>query len=601
MRRRDLLKLGGGAVLLAACGTSTPPPTSAPTAPTAATAAATAVPASTAAPASAAPAGTSAAPLPSAPAASSTGATPAATRSAGTAAAGPTPTRVVKPGGQLRDSSIADGATLHPYKSTDAASAAYASQVHGVPLLQRDPDTLDFIPYAAESWTLSEDKLTYTFKLRGDLVFSDGHPLTADDYAWTFGQANNPDNKYPYRSQLDQIASYTAPDPKTLVVKVKEPIAPGLERAVGAVSSPLPRHVWERLDWNDPTRNPEILKPTVGAAEWKLLEWVKDDHITFAANDKYFRGRPNFDTYSLRIVPNPTVEFQMFKNGELDLLSPQPSDYKEAKALPIADMYEWQPAAPSWTYIGFNLRRDHVEDVQVRRALSYAVDRQGIIDSVVEGLAKPIYSTYPPTHWVYNPDVARYDYDMNKAKQALKDAGYAPGADGILRKDGKPLELKLLFGPNSNKVREQIAAIVQQSFKQLGVAVEVTGMEFNAFLAALKNDQTEWDMTVLGWTGTLEPDAMRAIWLASSIPDLNFVRYQNQRVEDLFLEGQREFDREKRKAIYGQIQKIISDDAPYVFLYYNLGYAAVNKRIGGVRATPLGITGNDGILSWYVK
>ena len=94
---------------------------------------------------------------------------------------------------------------------------------------------------------------------------------------------------------------------------------------------------------------------------------------------------------------------------------------------------------------------------------------------------------------------------------------------------------------------------------------------------------------------------MRAIWLQATIPDLNAGAYRNQQVEELFLQGQKEFDREKRKAIYGQIQKILADDAAYVFLYYGLGYAAVNKRIGGVRATPLGITADDGILGWYVK
>jgi peptide/nickel transport system substrate-binding protein len=460
MKRRDLLKVGLGAGLMAACGQAVPPtPAAAP--PTAAPAAApTQAPAATAAPAAAATA---------APGAGATSAPAAATKpAAAPAPAGPTPTRVVKRGGTLRDSSIADGSTIHPYKASDSGSSSYAGLIHGVPLADRDPNTLEFKPNAAKSWTISEDKLTYTFTLRDDLKFSDGRALTAEDYAWTFQQASNPENKYPYRSQLDQIASYTAPDPQTVVVKVKEPIAPGLERAIAAVSYPLPKHVWEKLDWNDPTKNAEILKPTVGAAEWKLVEWQRDDHLTVAANDTYFLGRPNLDQYTTRIVPNRSVQLQMFKSGELDLFTPQPSDYKETKALTNAEMYEWAPAAPAWSYMGFNLRRDHVNDVLVRRALSHAIDRQGIIDAVVEGLGKPIYSTYPPTHWVYNPDVPKYEYSLDRARQLLKEAGYTPGGGGVLEKGGKPLKLKLLFGPATNKVRESIATIAQRREDRVG-------------------------------------------------------------------------------------------------------------------------------------
>lgn len=509
--------------------------------------------------------------------------------------------RVVKRGGTFNGATTSDASTLHPYKVTDTAAAQYVDLMHGLPLADRDPATLDFRPYAASSWRVSEDRLTYTFTLRDDLKWSDGQPLTANDYAWTYAQAFNPENKYPYRGTYDSIVSYTAPDARTIVIKVKEPIVVGLERAIGAIVYPLPRRVWETLDWNDPTRNTEIMKPTIVAGPWRLGEWRKDDLITFLPNEHFFKGRANLDAYTIRIVPTPAIAFQMFKSGALDVIAPQPSDFKEASSLAIAERFQWDPAAPSWSYLGFNFRREHIKDPLVRRALSHAIDRQGIIDAVFEGLAKPTYSTFPPTHWTYNPDVAKYPYDLNRAKELLKQAGYAPGSDGIQQKDGKPLKLKLMFGPASSKVREGIATIAQQAFKDIGVGLEVIGLEFNAFTAALRNEQTEWDLNVLGWSGVLEPDSLRVAWMPTYIPELNAGAYRNPAVDKLFDEGIVEFDRAKRKAIYGEIQRTLSEDAGYIFLCYSLGYAFFNKRIGGVTVTPLGTTANDGLLGWYVR
>lgn len=484
---------------------------------------------------------------------------------------------------------------------TDTAASQFVDLIHGLPLARRDSKTLDFVPHAAKAWSVSDDKLTYRFTLRDDLRWSDGTPLTAEDYAWTFKQANDPANKYPYRNTLDRIASYVAPDPTTIVVTVKDPIVIGFERAMSAVSYPLPKHIWQSLDWGDPTKNAEIMKPSVSAGMWTLGEWQRDDRITLRANERYLNGRPKLDAYAVRIVPNPSVGYQMLKKGEIDVLSPQPVDYKEARTLPNVEMFDWQPAAPSWQYLGFNFRREHVKDVAVRRALSHAIDRQGIIEAVFEGLARPTYSTFPPTHWTYNPNVPKYEHDLARARALLKDAGYTAGGDGVLQKGGRPLRLKLLFGPTSSKVREAIATIAQQAFKEIGVALEVVGMEFNAFTAAITNEATEWDINVLGWSGVLEPDGYRVAWMEPYIPALNAGGYRNKRVDELFDLGLVEFDRDKRKAIYQEIQQIVSEDAAYVFLCYNLGYVAVNRRIGGVRATPLGIAADEGMLGWFVR
>jgi peptide/nickel transport system substrate-binding protein len=502
-------------------------------------------------------------------------------------------------GGGMTVASIADAVSLHPFKTSDTASGEYQALVYGGSLLERNPEDISqFRGAFAESWTVGDDKVTYTFRLKPDLVWSDGQPITSADFKWTFEQANNPANAYPYITNLEEIVSYEAPDPRTLVIRLAEPVAIGLEQ-VDQIT-PLPKHVWETLDWNDPSRNPEINKPTVGSGPFMLQEWNRDVGATFVPNDRYFKGKPKLDRYSYRIAGNPQIAFEWLVSGEVDAFTPSPEDYDRAKRQSNLMVCEWWPATGNWSYIGFNLRQPKVQDVRVRQALAHAIDRQALIERVMYGLAQPTYSAYGPTCWCYNPDVPKRDYDLAKARALLDEAGWRPGADGIRTKDGQRLQLNLLYGPNSNKVREKIATIAQASFKDIGVQVDVVGLEWAAYLSALRTPPfTNWDLTVAGWQATIDPHWMYQIWSADNIPELNSGAYNNPEVETLFKKGAREFDPAVRKQIYGDIQRILTEDQPYIYLYQTKSFEVVNNRIGGIKPSPLGLGWN--LEEWYVR
>lgn len=505
-----------------------------------------------------------------------------------------------KRGGNFTEAVTADAKTFHPFQSSDSASGGYQALVYAGGLWDYDPDTLQPRPEAATSWTISDDKLTYTFTLRDDLKWSDGQPMTSADYKWTFEQAAKPENKYPYISNLELIESYQAPDPRTIVVKMKEAIVVGLE-AANAVT-PLPKHVWEKLDWSDPSKNPEIMKPSVVSGRFKLREWKRDDRAIFEANDLYYDGRPLLDAYTVRVVPSQEIAYQMLKSGEVDEAPITPDNYPEAKRLPNLTMYEWWPPAASWGYLGFNLRRPTLQDVQVRRAISHAIDRNAIASQIQNNLAQPTYSVFPPSSWVYNPNVPKYEFDQDKARELLEAAGWKVGQGGIRQKDGKPLKLRVLFGPNTSKVRQRISEVAQQWLREVGIDSEIQGLEWGAYLDVLKAEPYDWDICVLGWNATIEPHWMNQIWREDSIPpegDLNSVAYINKRVEQLFEQGVKEFDFDKRKQIYQEIQQIISSDAPYIFLTYNMSYVGINNRIGGIEVKKTGISHN--LEKWYVK
>lgn len=503
-------------------------------------------------------------------------------------------------GGEYHDVATADAVSFHPYLTTDTTSGAYQGMVWAGGLLRLDEKTLDYIPNMAERYEISPDGLTFTFHLRHGMQWSDGQALTAQDFQWTYDQVKNPDNGFPYLSQLDFIDSYKALDDDTLQIKIKEVYAPALGQMSGLIT-PLPKHIWEKLDWKDPEKNPEINHPTVVSGPYKLVEWKRDQYATFEANDKYwYHGAPNITKYTIEIVPDQDVAYQKMKSGESDTGDITPEKLDEARKLPNVNVYEWWPAAARWSYIGLNMREGYAtHDINIRHGLSYAIDKNLLTDQVMLGQAKRQCSIYPETSWVYNPDVPCYDYDAQKAKDAFAQAGYTFKDGQMVDKEGKQLELKLIYGPNTNKVRELIAVTVQDYLSKIGVKVDIQALEWSSFLDAIHAEKPDWDLFIGGWASTIDPHIMYTIWSKENIPDLNSVAYDNPQVEQLFKEGGATYDTTVRKEKYGEVQKIIADDAPYIFLYYQKAWSGENKRIQGIEPTALGIGWNSD--DWYIQ
>jgi peptide/nickel transport system substrate-binding protein len=215
------------------------------------------------------------------------------------------------------------------------------------------------------------------------------------------------------------------------------------------------------------------------------------------------------------------------------------------------------------------------------------------------GQAKRQCSIYPETSWVYNPDVPCYDYDPEMAVAKFEEAGYTYQDDVMLDADGNPLTLKLVYGPNTNKIRELMAVTVQDYLSDIGVTVEIQAMEWASYLETVTGEGTpEWDMYILGWNSTIEPHIMYTIWSQENIPSLNATGYINEEVEALFKEGGMTYDNEIRKEKYQEIQRIIAEDSPYIFLFYSKARSGQNIRIQGIEPRALGIGWNS--EDWYI-
>lgn len=503
-------------------------------------------------------------------------------------------------GGQYRSTSTSDAVSFHPYVTSDSASSGYQATVWASGLLRLDENTLDYIPNMAESYSISEDGLTFTFKLRPDLKWSDGEPLTAHDFQYAYDNATKPENEYPYLSQLEFIKSYKALDDQTLEVKIGEVYAPALGQMAGLIT-PLPKHIWEKLDWSDPEKNPEILNPTVVSGPYKLKEWKRDQYALFEANESYwYHGAPNITESSVEIVPDSDISYEKMKSGEADTGTILPEQLEEARKLPNVNLYEWWSVSASTTFVGFNLREGFpTHDIHIRYGLNYAVDKETLTDEVMLGQGKRVCSIYPETNWAYTPDVECYDYNLDEAKKEFAQAGYTFTDGKLLDKDGQQLKLKLLYGPNTNKVRELIAVTLQDYLREVGIEVEVQGLEWASFLEAFRSEKPDWDMVILSVNSTPEPHTSFPWWTKDNIPQLNFGAYLNPEVEKLFQEAAATYELKVRKEKYGEIQKIIAQDAPRIFLYYSKSWSGQNKRIQGIIPTRLGIGWNSD--DWYIE
>jgi peptide/nickel transport system substrate-binding protein len=484
--------------------------------------------------------------------------------------------------GELKIATTTEGVTLHPFKVTDTPSEAYISQMFSLPLLEYERDSLALKPMAAASVAESADHRVLTFALRDNLQWSDGHSLTAADYAWTWAQATRKDNGWPKLGTYEPyIEAVRDTDPRTLEVTLKDVLAISREKVTLALQYVLPRHVWETRDWNDPNTNSEIFKPSVVAGPYKLSEWRKDEYASFVANDKYVQGRPKIDKLTYRIFGNANVATQALLNGEVDLYGPEPENWSDVKESARVNALQWDAVDAAVTYIGLDTRLAALKDNVVRQALNYGLDKDAIVGKLTYDLGKRATTMYPPSSWAYDPSVNTYPYDPGKANQLLEAAGWKPGPGGVREKDGVPLKLLFLYGPNTTPVREQLASVAQQQWKALGADVEVRGMEWGAYLKQTREGPYDWSAFVNAYIASVDPDIIW--WKRTAGPAYNRVDYQNSKVQELYEQGLKELDQGKRQAIYREIDRILTDESPWIWLYYEQAHAGLSKRVQGVR------------------
>jgi peptide/nickel transport system substrate-binding protein len=300
----------------------------------------------------------------------------------------------------------------------------------------------------------------------------------------------------------------------------------------------------------------------------------------------------------LRPGQQPTVAYELLKSEQAQWApNIPPAQYAEAKQNPALTMYEWTAANGSYRVLEFNLARDFLKDKRVREALARAVNRQDLIQVAENNLGAPQFTFLNPANvkW-YNPNVEQYGFDLARARQLLQDAGYTLNGGALSGANGQPVRLQVLY-PNTSNPRAKIAAYLQQQYKQLGIQLEVKGLDFSAFTDEVKQKRFDLSLGTYGG-GSIDPDLGAKPQLLSD-GQQNVTSFNNPAVDDLLKKGAVELDDGKRKAIYDQLQQLVNQELPEFYLYSPTAFSPMSKRVQGVRPNKLdSLDYNDALTTW---
>ncbi|MDQ3457809.1 MAG: ABC transporter substrate-binding protein [Deinococcota bacterium] len=420
---------------------------------------------------------------------------------------------------------------------------------------------MEVIPRLAESWQIGEDGLSLTFALRQGVLFHHGQELTAEDVVYTFDWVLDEANNSVHRSLYADITAVEAVDDYTVRMELQAPNAFVLNNV--ALMPIVPRDADER----DFDRQP------VGTGPLVFESWTRDDRMVLRAFPDYWGGRPQIDEVEFRPIPEDTARLLAFEAGEIDLYQGRvvPSEVESLEANP--DIGVQRVPGLTYTYVGFNQEVEPLDDVRVREAIAHLIPREAVVERVMQGTAEVAISPFSSGSPWYYPGVPRFDYDPERARELLAEAGLEAGG------------LSLSIYTNQNPVREQVAEILQAELSQLGIELTVTIEEWGAFLSRVQ-DSDDYDLFILGWSRNVDPD--RAIARQFSREGgSNFTHYQNDRVDELLERGRSLplYD-EEQMAIYHEVQEIIVGDVPYAFIMYEQEIGVYHDTISGWQVHP---------------
>jgi peptide/nickel transport system substrate-binding protein len=498
-------------------------------------------------------------------------------------------------------------ANLDPRIGTDAQSQRLHSLIFSS-LLERD-DNMDLRGDLASRWE-SPDPLTYVFHLREHVYFHDGRPLTAADVKYTFDSILSGEVRTPKRGAFRMVESVSAPNDRTVVFRLKEPFASFLwnlaRPSVGIVPGP-----------RDPTENPA--NHPIGSGPFRFVSARQDEEVILERAADYFRDRTHRvigdlmdvrtgrirDVYyektfppkaieagassntafrvRFRIVPDATVRALELRKGTADMaLNSLNPDTVPALAAE-SDIAITRGAGTTYNYLAFNFDDPLLVRREVRQALAYATDRGSLIKYLLNGQARPADSLLPPYHWAYvsAPAEHSYPYDPARAEAMLDAAGFPRSANGT--------RLSLTLKTSNDETVRLIGAVLQEQWRRVGVELELRPMEFATFYSDVTRGS--FQLYLLRWVGANnDPDIFEYVFHSKKIPPdgANRSHYRNPALDALLDRARVEHNREKRRQLYAEVQRIVAEDLPYLHLWYPDNVCVHRSRIANVTLTPAG-------------
>lgn len=455
---------------------------------------------------------------------------------------------------------------LDPRIGTDAQSERIGALLFDS-LLRRDRRS-DLQPWLAERWE-QPDPLTYVFHLRKDVRFHNGKLLTARDVRYTFQSLLSGQIRSVKASNYSLLSSIEAPDDFTVRFHLQEPYASFLWNLTQGAIGIVPEGAAE-----------ETARRPIGSGPFRFVSAAQDEEVVLERNPDYWAGPPQVERLRFRVVPDMTTRALELQKGTADLaLNSLTADLAEVlrreKHLKVL-----QEPGTSYQYIALNLENKNLT-LPVRQAMAYAIHREPMIQYLWRNLAQPAASILPPQHWAYATDLPDYPYSPAKARELLDQAGFPPGPDGV--------RLRLEMKTSNDQTARDLAAVLQEQLRQVGIVLTIRSFEFATFYADISSGN--FDLYSLRWVaGNDDPDIFEYCFDSQKFPPAGANRghYANPEVDQLIEEARTGSDLKLRQEKYAKIQKILNRDLPYIHLWYLDNVAVYNERLTNLLIPPNG-------------
>ena len=530
---------------------------------------------------------------------------PAAAPSAPTAPKAQEPTSTPAPaakaeemtkGGTLTMGAVEEPDTMNPYLTQLATTTDVLTAVMEGLLSYNDKGEL--VPQLAESYDISADGLTYTFKLRKGVKWHDGKPFTAADVKATWEIIMNADFAAWLTLGWDKIEAIDTPDDFTVVIKTTEKYAPFLAYVGAGLISP--KH---KIDLGWEKFKQEFGRSVVGTGPYKFVKWESGQYIDIEKNAEYWGGAPNLDSIRVKIIPDSNTRMVQLGTGEVQVVDGLGADqYEEAKKLPNVQVS--LSSGRGWNHLDMK-NVDFIMDTRVRQALDYATPRQQLVDNLLKGLAEIAVADISPISPFFNPEVTHREYDLDKAAKLMEEAGLKKNAAGFLEKDGKQFDLEywIISGEQQSK---RVQQVISASWRKIGVNVTEHEEDISSIFGP-NGYQFNKKMTagMYSWFNGNDPDDM-FYWHSSQIPKEptgsggNTVGYFNQfsfqkEIDELTAAAAQEVDPAKRKDLHFKIQALLQKEVPVIFLFWAKNISVAPKNLANFKPNPFNY------VMWNVK
>jgi peptide/nickel transport system substrate-binding protein len=484
-------------------------------------------------------------------------------------------------GGTAVISTVSDFDAFNELVSTDYDTNQTMSYILFANLVQLDEE-MNYQPYLADSFWVSDDGLSLFFRIRQGMTWHDGVPVSVDDVIWTYEMSVNDDIAYANRAYFQYVTRAVKVDDRTVRFEFSE--AHSDAPMDFTEWSPMPKHLLEDVPPAE-MRNAPFNRNPVGNGPFRFVSWESNQQVVFEANPDFVLGRPHLDRIVVRIIPEQTTELTELLTGGIDFMrAVPPAEMRRVEESDIAHAITYP--ARSYTFLVWNLRNPLFESAKVRRALTMAINRQQIVDALLYGYGRIAVSDAMPFQWEFNEALEPWPYDVEGARRLLEEEGWTDhDGDGIIDKDGRPFRFELRTN-QGNDLREDIVVIVQNDLKQLGIDVQPRLVEWNTFITELK--AKSFEASVSGWSVDFKFNPTDTFSTEAIEGKYNYPSYSNPVADSLMEQALVTLDRAQAKPLWDRYSEIIHEDQPYTFLYYLEERLGVSNRLRGVEADARG-------------